>query len=85
MCSSFYTLAGDYLLEMACENKPGGKRRAKQVVGVETSFSLSTPLSHRQKISSAKKRVSGPKYILALKRRELFGENTTQNADRLRI
>lgn len=85
MCSSFHTLAGDYLVEIACKNKPGGKRRAKQVVGVETTFSASTLLSHRQKIYSAKKKVSGPKYILALKRRELFGAHTTQNANRLRI
>lgn len=26
---------------MGCKNKPGGKRRAKQVVGAETTFSFS--------------------------------------------
>lgn len=68
MCSPFYTLAGDYLLEMTCKNKAGRKRRAKQVAGVETTLSLSLPHSHTEKICSAKKRVSGPKYILALKK-----------------
>lgn len=73
MCSPFYTLAGDYLLEMTCKNKPGGKRRAKQVVGVEKNpLSLSIPLSYTQKICSAKKRVSGPKYILALKKERII-------------